>query len=208
MTENEIENDSFDESLHIKKLWDFNWGAMDVLIGGKSSIDLEKLKFKNWQDATEFIKHYGYDPDEEVDARKIHSVIIESWNFIERYLIPKEWNKGIQPPDDLLSFSDVRNIILAASDRRPEQSRKQAWACAVLRVMHTIAHIDGVQRYADFSIARDQIMSRFQKFIFRDNEGELQLGVPGQSVPIARIEWNTKNLGNPSSSNCFIKKPM
>ncbi len=179
--ENQIQN--------IKKLWDFNWGAMDVLIGGRSSIDLDKLRFKNWQDATEFIKYYGFDPESAVDSRKIHAVIVESWNFIERYLIPKEWEKGLKPPEDLLRYQDVRDIILSASDVRPEKAIKQAWACSVLRVMHTIAHIDGVQRYADFPIARDQIMQRFQKFIFRDEVGQLRFGKNNLSIGLSRIEW-------------------
>ncbi|NRA63816.1 MAG: TIGR04552 family protein [Pseudobacteriovorax sp.] len=178
-----------DEVSRIKKLWDFNWGAMDVLIGGKSSIDLEKLQFKNWQDASVFIKYYGYDPDDEEDAQRIHCVIIEAWNFIERYLIPQEWNRGQRPPDDLLQYSDVRDIILAASDMRPDREIKQAWACSLLRVMHTIAHIEGVQRHADFRVARDQIMARFQEFIFRNSDGELRFGDKNQSIAVQDIEW-------------------
>ncbi|SMF29720.1 TIGR04552 family protein [Pseudobacteriovorax antillogorgiicola] len=177
------------EAQEIRKLWDFNWGVMDVLIGGKSSIDLEDLKFRNWNDATEFLKYYGYDPDSPVDARKMHAVIIESWNFIERYLIPKEWEKGVQPPEDLLHSADVRDFIIAASDRRSEAALKQAWACAVLRIMHTIAHIDGVQRFADFSIAAEQIMQRFRQFIFRDEDGNLMFGEPGACIPLYKIEW-------------------
>lgn len=178
-----------DEWVNVRKKWDFNWGVMDVLIGGKSSIDLESLRFKNWQDATEFLRYYGYDPDDASDARKIQSVLIESWNFIERYLIPKEWKKGRQPPPELLASSDVRDYIIAASDFRADASYKQAWACGVLRVMHTIAHIDGVQRFADLGIAREQIMARFRKFTFHDEEGNLRFGIPSQNIPLFKVEW-------------------
>jgi uncharacterized protein (TIGR04552 family) len=153
------------------KVWSFNWGIMDVLIGGKSSIDLQELKVRSWQDATEFLRYYGYDPDVPADAQKIHMVICEAWNFIEQYLMPFEWSRGKQPPSQLLYTHDARDIILAASDLRPEVATTQAWACAVLRVMHTIAHIDGVTKYAD---------------------GKLRFGDRQTSVILDRIEWKLR----------------
>ena len=174
------------------KVWSFNWGIMDVLIGGKSSIDLQELKVRSWQDATEFLRYYGYDPDMPADAQKIHMVICEAWNFIEQYLMPFEWSRGKQPPSHLLYTHDARDIILAASDLRPEVATTQAWACAVLRVMHTIAHIDGVTKYADIEAARTQVMNRFLKFVFRDQDGKLRFGDRQTSVVLDRIEWKLR----------------
>jgi uncharacterized protein (TIGR04562 family) len=174
------------------KVWSFNWGIMDVLIGGKSSIDLQELKVRSWQDATEFLRYYGYDPDVPADAQKIHMVICEAWNFIEQYLMPFEWSRGKQPPSQLLYTHDARDIILAASDLRPEVATTQAWACAVLRVMHTIAHIDGVTKYADIEAARTQVMNRFLKFVFRDQDGKLRFGDRQTSVILDRIEWKLR----------------
>ncbi len=174
------------------KVWSFNWGIMDVLIGGKSSIDLQELKVRSWQDATEFLRYYGYDPDVPGDAQKIHMVICEAWNFIEQYLMPFEWSRGKQPPSHLLYTHDARDIILAASDLRPEVATTQAWACAVLRVMHTIAHIDGVTKYADIEAARTQVMNRFLKFVFRDQDGKLRFGDRQTSVVLDRIEWKLR----------------
>ncbi len=174
------------------KVWSFNWGIMDVLIGGKSSIDLQELKVRSWQDATEFLRYYGYDPDVPADAQKIHMVICEAWNFIEQYLMPFEWSRGKQPPSHLLYTHDARDIILAASDLRPEVATTQAWACAVLRVMHTIAHIDGVTKYADIEAARTQVMNRFLKFVFRDQDGKLRFGDRQTSVVLDRIEWKLR----------------
>jgi uncharacterized protein (TIGR04562 family) len=176
----------------LMKVWSFNWGIMDVLIGGKSSIDLQELKVRSWQDATEFLRYYGYDPDVPGDAQKIHMVICEAWNFIEQYLMPFEWSRGKQPPSHLLYTHDARDIILAASDLRPEVATTQAWACAVLRVMHTIAHIDGVTKYADIEAARTQVMNRFLKFVFRDQDGKLRFGDRQTSVVLDRIEWKLR----------------
>lgn len=176
----------------LSRLWTFNWGTMDVLIGGRSSIDLNELRLRNMQDATEFLRYYGYDPEEPGDARTIHSVICEAWNFIEQYLMPQEWAQGRRPPEDLLYADDARIILMAASDRRPSVALRQAWACALLRVMHTIAHLEGVAKYADVEAARTQIMNRFVKFIFRNSEGQLCLGTKDLSVPLDRVEWKLR----------------
>jgi uncharacterized protein (TIGR04562 family) len=183
-----LENNTDD----LLKVWSFNWGIMEVLIGGKSSIDLQDLKVRSWQDATEFLRYYGYDPDVPGDARKIHMVICEAWNFIEQYLMPFEWSRGKQPPASLLFTHDARDILVAASDLRPEAATTQAWACAVLRVMHTIAHIDGVTKYADIEAARTQVMNRFLKFVFRDQDGKLRFGDRQTSVVLDRIEWKLR----------------
>jgi uncharacterized protein (TIGR04562 family) len=82
--------------------------------------------------------------------------------------------------------------MLAASDMRPEMATTQAWACAVLRVMHTIAHIDGVTKYADIEAARTQVMNRFLKFVFRDQDGKLRFGDRQTSVVLDRIEWKLR----------------
>lgn len=177
---------------NLTQLWSFNWGAMEVLIGGKSSIDLTELEMRDLTDSTEFLRYYGYDPENPTDAKKMHSVICESWNFIEKYLMPAEWSAGRRPPDDLLMADDARVILLAASDRRAEGALRQAWACAVLRVMHTLAHIDGVAKFADVEAARTQIMNRFLKCIFRNAEGQLCFGSRELSVQLDRIEWKLR----------------
>lgn len=177
---------------NLAHLWSFNWGALEVLIGGKSSIDLTELEVRDMSDATEFMRYYGYDPENPVDAKKIHAVICESWNFIERYLMPAEWSAGRRPPDDLLMADDVRVILLAASDRSSDAVLRQAWACAVLRVMHTLAHLDGVAKFADVEAARTQIMNRFLKYIFRNADAQLCFGTRETSVQIDRIEWKLR----------------
>jgi uncharacterized protein (TIGR04562 family) len=178
-----------DEIQHLLKIWSFHWGVMDVLIGSKSSIDLAELRFKNWHDATEFLRYYGFDPEDPQQAKVIHSVIAEAWNVIEKYLMPVEWARGRRPPEKLLLADDARDIILAASDVRPEARYSQIWACSVLRVMHTIAHINGVQRLLDSSAACEQIMGRFRDLVFRDDNDQLMFGKRELSIPLAMIEW-------------------
>lgn len=181
--------------------WSFNWGVMEVFIGGKSAIDLTDIQVRDWQDASHFLKYYGYDPDEPKDARKIHAVIVEALSFIERFLMPAEWEAGCRPPDDLLYASDARTILLCAADTSEANRVNQAWACGLLRVMHTIAHIEGVYRLTDIDEAREQIMSRFRMCLFRNDQGTLCLGDHGNHIELAKVEW--KN--NKSRESIILK---
>src|SRR3954454_4063 len=50
------------------------------------------------------------------------------------------------------------------------------WACSLLKVMHTIAHIDKDVRTPYFTDIQKQIFDRFYKLIHRDSEAQLFLG--------------------------------
>lgn len=174
---------------YLIRRWSFNWGAMDVLIGGKSSIDLQDLQIRDWEDATQFLKSYGYDPDEKRDARFIHSVIIEAWHFIRNNLMPQEWDRGIVPPDPILFAKDARDVLLAASNPDPEKKWEQAWACSLLRVMHTLVHMEGMIRLIDIDVAREQIFGRIRTHVFRNEKGALCFGTREKFVEIFQVDW-------------------
>lgn len=169
--------------------WKFNWPVLDVLIGGKSSIDLPNLLITNWEEAGRFIESYGFRIDDARDQKRIHAAIIEALHFIERELMPKEWAQGNIPPADVLSCIDGRHLLLWASEQGEDVRKRRDWACAVLRVMHTIFHIEGAFRYTSIDCARDQIMARFHKFIYRDSDGKLWLGDHENRVGLEAVEW-------------------
>lgn len=180
---------SLQDSDAMLKKWSFNWGVMDVLIGGKSSIDLDRIRFSSKAEAQEFLKFYGYDPNNPSDAQLMNRVIVEAWNFIQMQLIPKEWAAGKRPPEELLYIRDAADLLLAASSRDPDKKHEQKWACAALKLMHTISHIDGVQRSLDASKAKEQIMARFFDHVFRDEKGNLFLGKINNAIALHKLEW-------------------
>lgn len=178
------------EKTYLENFWRFPWPIMDVLIAGKSSIDLNELRRADWSQATDFLKGYGYDPEDPRDLIKMHAVLIEAVSFIEDKLIsPSEWSRGIRPPDEILTCDDPRHLVVWASSKSPRERLRRAWACAVLRVMHTIAHIEGVARMHSLTEARDQITQRFNKHIFRDKDMKLWLGTESCRIQLERVEW-------------------
>lgn len=171
-------------------MWTFQWPVMDVLIGGMSSIDLPELRIDSWGEATEFLRAYGYDPEDPRDRRLLDATLIESLAFIESQLIqPHEWAAGVRPPDDILICDDPRHLLLRASGKNPEDRLGRAWACAILRVMHTVAHIEGINRSVDMQEARDQIFGRFTSHLARDKDGRLWLGDASLRVELFDIQW-------------------
>ncbi|MEZ4742368.1 MAG: TIGR04552 family protein [Bdellovibrionota bacterium] len=186
----DVVNDKFIEN------WDFNWPVMEVLIGGKSPIDLPRLHVQDEKEAHEFLLNYGYDGNNLCDQKVLHAYLIEAIHFIECHLMPKEWSCGILPPNELLECQDVRKLLLWASHSEAKQPKLQDWACAILRVMHTIAHLHGMHKSADVEIARTQIMKRFEKYLFRDRSGGLWLGDDKAAIELERVEWKNNKDRN------------
>lgn len=170
--------------------WKFNWPMMDVIIGGRSSIDLTEVGISSFKDAHDFVKSYGYDPDSDRDNHNIHATIIEAISFIEKFLLTeREWNRGVRPPDDIINCIDVRQLIVWASGNDPKDRMIRVWSCAVLRVMHTIAHIEGVNKQIRVEDARSQIFNRFHDALYRDAEKNLWLGNDDAKVELEKVEW-------------------
>jgi uncharacterized protein (TIGR04552 family) len=174
---------------HGRSQWDFPKELMDVLVNGKSAVDLPKLNVVDWEDATNFVKSYGYNPDESVDAKFIHSVIIEAIHFIEQHLISARARRKLRLPKQIAGCDDVRHLMLWASDRENEGLVNRLWACAILRVMHTIAHIDGVVQMADPKVAFEQIFKSFSKYVKLSDDGDVVFGGDESPIMVDRVEW-------------------
>jgi uncharacterized protein (TIGR04562 family) len=178
------------EKSDLLEKWKFNWPLMDVIIGGRSSIDLPEMRVTTDEEAEAFVRAYGYDLDVPTESHLIHAAIIESVSFIERYLLtPREWSRGIRPPDKILECTDVRNLLVWASGSSPEERMLRGWSCAVLRVMHTIAHIEGVNKQIRVEDARNQIFARFHSALFRDENKNLWFGSDTNRVELEKVEW-------------------
>jgi uncharacterized protein (TIGR04562 family) len=148
-------------------------------------------------EATAFLRAYGYDPEVPAEARVLHAATIEAISFIERQLLlPREWNRGIRPPDEILFCEDPRHLLMWASGDTPSDRLRRAWACAVLRVMHTIAHIEGIGRWIDVNEARQQIFGRFRRYVHRDEQKRLWLGEGDRRVELANVEWKDGKTRN------------
>ncbi|GIW22812.1 MAG: hypothetical protein KatS3mg068_1819 [Candidatus Sericytochromatia bacterium] len=60
-------------------------------------------------------------------------------------------------------------MLLIASNK---ENNNQMWACAILRVMHTIAHINNDISIKFFPEIQNQILNRIWESIYVNSEGE------------------------------------
>lgn len=187
-----------DGSENLKRQWSFPWPIMDVLIGGRSSIDLEFLCLKDEQDANEFLRSYGYNPAHPADLQRINEIFIEAVHFIESQLIPDEWAKGLRPDNEFLNLENPALLLLWAAKKKEyvpdhiDPVSLQAWSCAVLRIMHTISHLDDLQRLNNIHEAKHQIMERFRRALFRAQNGTLMFGDMKDHIELEKVEWKAR----------------
>ena len=168
-----------------QKRYTFRWDEFETIIRGKSAIDLHQgFHLKSLADVDRFIRSYGYQLDHPIESAEAFGNFHESLNFIRKYFLQPENPEGIKAeiPRKILELTDVRDLFLLASLAYPGQTPDtqgtllRNFACATLKVMHTIAHMDQDIRASHFADIQKQIFDRFYRLIQRDGSGQLYLG--------------------------------
>lgn len=169
----------------IRNKYDFRWDVLDVIISGKSSLDsLHGFQIGSVDEADRFIQSYGYDLENPIERAEIMGCFHESLNFVRTHFLQPENPDGLrlEIPRKVLELGDVRELFLMASLTHPGQRDEatghalRRWACSLLKIMHTIAHIDKDLRSSYFSDIQQQIFDRFYKLIHRTDDGQLYIG--------------------------------
>lgn len=138
------------------------WGILDVLIANSSPIDLTRLAVSDAKDAHEFILNYGYDLNHPDDAEDLAKIKAEALDFIQTYFL-NALNQGneympLHIPDVIRNTGVADLLILASKHPR---SLLQRWACATLRVMHTLSHIVNDLSANFFTSIQEQILTPY-----------------------------------------------
>jgi uncharacterized protein (TIGR04562 family) len=169
----------------LRRKYEFRWEVLDIIIGGKSSIDSNQgFQISTLEEADRFIRSYGYDLENPIERAEAFGNYQESINFIRRYFLQPDNPDGLrlEIPRRIIELSDLRELFLLASLHAPGQMHDttglllRTWACSILKVMHTIAHIDQDLRTNYFADIQKQILDRFYRVIHRDENGGLYLG--------------------------------
>ncbi len=117
----------------------FDPSAMQSVVGGRSALDTAFLGIKDLEGADAFLKSYGFDPENEIDIRKL-------WYFHRRAYVLMTDKLGFVDAEipeiikDPKVLEDLRRLMIFASDKSPENRYLQKWACALLRCMHVYVH--------------------------------------------------------------------
>ena len=166
--------------------YDFSWETLRSFLDGVSPIDLDRLALQSRDEAYQFLVQYGYDlaiPSEHHDA---WLVFREALEYLERVLCPgpTPQDRAVSMPEELHQIADLTEVLLLAS----HQSPLQPWACALLRVMHTISHANHAVRSPFYAEIQRQILERYRQHIHQDSKGKLHLGSGLLAVPLDDIQ--------------------
>jgi uncharacterized protein (TIGR04562 family) len=162
---------------HLPRLQLEQWGILDVLLSHRSPIDLQRLAIADADDAYHFVLNYGYNLHHPDDAEEIDRIRNEAYDFIERHFLsvsdPQHRPLPPQLPAAIREANVVNLLMLASGNARTSLQR---WACAILRVMHTIAHVSSDLSANFFPPIVEQILSHYSEHIYSNAQGQIMLG--------------------------------
>jgi uncharacterized protein (TIGR04562 family) len=150
------------------------WEMIRHAFSGRSIVDTQYAVIGSLEDAEEMIRAYGYDWQSEKDREFLQDIYAQALEFIQKQLI-EPFEEPLVIPELFESLDDFRELLFYASDKQ-EQLNLQLWACALLKVVHTMLHLrnDVLEEY--FHEARMQIFNRFNGHLFIDERENIYLG--------------------------------
>jgi uncharacterized protein (TIGR04562 family) len=175
----------------------FDWDSIEVVVSGKSALDSKTFlgPMSSREQVNQFLKGYGFDPNDPVNKAELFGNFQEALQFIKRYFL-KEGNPDgldLKVPNSLYMITDIGELFLMATADSSEKKEERLWAEAILKVMHTIVHADKDLRSNYFKIVQTQIFDRFYRHIYRDENNNLFLGkTAANSVPLIDFETKAK----------------
>ncbi len=161
--------------------YELPWETLEAIILGKSSIDLTTMPTQDRSDAYNLVYHYGYDLDLLEDKQEVGQLYQEAIEFIEQRLLDPNvrWQDIGEPlspveriPSHITESRDMLDLIMTAS-QGPSPDRY--WACSLLKVIHTLAHVHNKPFFKYFQEASDIILARFHNILTPQEDGSFLL---------------------------------
>jgi uncharacterized protein (TIGR04562 family) len=172
--------------------FEFPWPLLKVVLQGLSILDVPRLQVRTMEEATDFIRAYGFDPSNAQDQDLLWGFFSDSISFIEKSLADPDFSRV---PDHLRSrkaILDLRRLLLMASQK--ERTEEQVWACAVLRVMHTLIHVAHDPRLKIFEEVQNQVLNRLDTYLYSDpTQGTTHLGRQDEGGGIKLLFFKKKD---------------
>ncbi|HOB71899.1 MAG TPA: TIGR04552 family protein [bacterium] len=175
-----------------KNFLKFPYELFNVVFSRKSFIDINRLNVHDEQTALSYMKNYGYDITDPLMKQKVVMILQESKNFIQNYLLedPEGHDPALIVPPEVLFNDNILDLLIMASEK--EKTLLQIWACAVLRVAHTITHVENDLAKSFMPGIKKQIFSRFMDHLKMSRTGEYYLGEGDQKIQLKMFEMKNE----------------
>ena len=135
----------------IKPLSDFTLGdveAVRLLLRGGSVIDWHRLEFHTEEEVNNFLMTNMMDVRDPVDVKRMNYLFNASINYLAQTF-------AYRFPQKITGISKIQELFLLASN--PKKDRTQVLACSLLKIMHTIQHIEAREILFNVRISTHEI---------------------------------------------------
>jgi uncharacterized protein (TIGR04552 family) len=150
--------------------------AVRLLLRGGSVVDWHRLDLRDHDEVDRFLRVNELEPTRERDVARLEALRAEAVDYLVR-------NFGFRIPDDIAENVPARDLFLIAS----RKSRRQVYACIVLKVMHIIHHLAGRELLYRLPISDDEVFHLVQRKVVRIVEE-----IRASGHPIIELEWSRK----------------
>lgn len=152
-----------------------------VVLGGGSPIDLEALRVHSREAAWDFALNYGYDMAVSAQRAHVMRVYEDALDFLEGVVLE---GTDLHVLPEVARLDDPLDLLLWASERPP--TPRGRWACALLRVMHTLFHVDHNVNLRSLPEIQRQVFQRYDRFLAQEGGRLLLRGA--YDVPLVAVE--------------------
>jgi uncharacterized protein (TIGR04562 family) len=159
--------------------WKIGESVLRVLIGGQSFLDSQdgfRGTFRNIHGAENYLSAYGFNLHDPIETAELQGSLQEALRFIRTYFLKPGNPEGLalEVPKKIAEINEIPELLMFSSQEAQPDLRH--WACAILRVIHTLSHVDRDIRTHYFKDIQTQILDRFYRQLHRDEAGQLYLG--------------------------------
>ena len=150
--------------------------AVRLLLRGGSVVDWHRLDLRDHEEVDRFLRVNEFDPLAERDVERLEQLRGDAVDYLQRSF-------NFRIPDEIAERCSIRDLFLYASKR----TRRQSYACMVLKTMHIIHHLAGRELLFRLPISDDEIFHLVEKKVVR-----LVEEVRAAGHPIVQFEWSRK----------------
>lgn len=164
----------------------FAWDTISTILDGTSPLELPAMAVESRAEAHEFLRHYGFDLKDKGDLAEARAIHEDAIRFIDKYLLSDHGpHRHLSIPREVAQPEDLADLLVLASS--PERTQIALWACALLRVMHTIHHANRAFHNENLGDIRRQVLDPFRKCLQVDELGCPVLQQGDDRVPLEGV---------------------
>jgi len=153
----------------LKRLDEFNLHELEsvrLMLRGDSVIDWHRLNLESEDEARTLLSAHEFRPDEPQDRARLETIRNEAVSFLRR-----QFDFPIPKPVERTSVED---LLLMASGK----GHRQLCACAILKAMHIIHHLDGRELLFCLPMSDQDVFHLVEEKVYRVIGGMLSAGFP------------------------------